>query len=337
MSQNVSYANNDPQLSTLVSYILPYINDQHGDGILNGNFVTAMLNSKGAKEVIDGGLEFWETMVINPNSNFKWQSKHADMSADYQDPTRQLRFPVQVFTGSVVINALDKAMNKGRALIKQYLTDLRSHAKSTIDNQFNSALWNASPGANEPESIPHIINTTNTTGTIGGQDRSTSKAFQNGVYTTAIADIGSEAGLADLYRLRAIYAVGQQQADCIVMPVAQWANLAAYCNTQRQYKPDQTMVQVGIESIDVGKCTVGYEQVSTDNITTANGITAGYMYGINIAAGGLKVKVLADGNSKWETTEERIGKTLNTAFYYQWFGNLVSRNIRANWVASSVS
>ena len=73
MSQNVAYANNDPQLATLLSFILPYINDTHGDGILNGNFVTAVLNAKGAKEVVDGGLEFWETVSVNPNSNFKWQ------------------------------------------------------------------------------------------------------------------------------------------------------------------------------------------------------------------------------------------------------------------------
>ena len=337
MSQNVAYANNDPQLATLLSFILPYINDTHGDGILNCNFVTAVLNAKGAKEVVDGGLEFWETVSVNPNSNFKWQGKHDDMSADYQDPTRQLRFPIKLFTGSVVVNKLDEMMNKGRALIKQYLTTAREIAKTSIDNQYESALWNTSPGADEPESLPNIINTTNTTGTIGGQDRSTSKAFQNNVYTTAIADIGSEAGLADLYRLRAKYAVGTKQADAVVMPVAQWANLAAYCNTQRQYKPDQTMVQAGIESIDIGKCTVGYAQETADNISSANGIAAGYMYGINIAAGGLKIKTLADGNSKWEQSAERVGRTLNKAFYYYWAGNLVSRCPRSNWVAPSVS
>jgi hypothetical protein len=226
-------------------------------------------------------------------------------------------------------------MNKGRALIKQYLTDLRANAKSTIDNQFNTALWTASPTADMPESVPSIISATPTTGTIGGQTRSTSAAFQNGAYTTAIADIGSEAGLTDLYRLRALYAVGQQQCDMVVMPVAQWANLAAYTNTQRQYKPDQTMVQAGIESIDVGKCTVGYE--NTTLISSGETITAGYMYGINIAAGGLKIKVLSDGNSKWSSSEERVGRTLNTAWYYEWFGNLVTRNPRANWVATSVS
>jgi hypothetical protein len=337
MATSVTYASSDPQLSTLVSYILPYINDVHGDGILNSNFVTAMLNAKGAKEVVDGGLEFWETVSVSQNSNFKWQGKHDDMNANYQDPTRQLRFPVQVFTGSVVINSLDKAMNKGKAAIKQYLTDLRANAKSSIDNQFNSALWTASPGTNEPASIPSIISATPTTGTIGGQTRSTSKAFQNGVYTTAISDIGSEAGLADIYRLRALYAVGQKQADMIVMPVAQWANLAAYCNTQRQYKADQTMVQAGIESIDIGKCTVGYEQATGDLISEGTGIPAGYMYGINIESGGLKIKVLADGNSKWSQTEERVGKTLNTAFYYEWFGNLVTRCPRANFVATSVA
>lgn len=334
MAQNISYANNDAQLATLVSYILPYINDVHGDGILNSNFVTAMLNANGAKEVIDGGLEFWETTSVNSNTNFKWQGKHDDMTADYQDPTRKLAYPVQVFTGSVVINDLDIAMNRGKALIKQYLTDLRANAKSTIDNQFNSALWKASPSTDEPNSIASIISATPTAGTIGGQTRSDSKAYQNGAYTTAIADIGSEAGLSSIYYLRALYAVGQSQADMIVMPVAQWANLAAYLNTARRYRDDQKMMQAGIEAIDIGKCTVGFE--NTNLITTGETITAGYMYGINIAAGGLKVKVLSEGNSKW-LAPDRVGRTMNTAYYYEWFGNLVSRCPRANWVATSVS
>lgn len=335
MSQNVAYANNDPQLSSLLSFILPYINDKHGDGILNSNFVTAMLQANGGKEVIDGGLEFWETVSVNQNSNFKWQGKHDDMTANYQDPTRQLRFPVKLFTGAVVVNKLDTFMNKGRALIKQYLANARENAKSTIDNQFNSALWAATPGADEPESIPSLISATPTTGTIGGQSRATSAAFQNGAYTTAIADIGSEAGLADLYRIRAQYAVGQQQCDMVVMPVAQWANLASYCNTQRRYSGDAKMAQIGIDTIDLGGCTVGYENSTL--ISSGNTITAGYMYGINIKAGGLKIKVLADGNSTWEQKAERVGRTINEAFYYYWTGNLVSRNPRANWVATSVS
>lgn len=335
MAQNVSYANNDSILESLLAHILPYVDDKHGDGILNSNFITAILNKKNAKEVVDGGLEFWNPIDVNESSNFKFQGKNDDMLADEQDPTRTLRFPVKVFTGSVTVNDLDTAMNKGRALIKQYLLTKREQAKKTIDNKYNSAIWAASPGANEPESIPSIISITPTTGTIGGLTRSDNAAYQNGAYTTAIADLGSEAGLSSLMYLRAFYSVGQSMADVVVIPVAVWANLAAYLTTMRRFQNDQAMLNIGIRSIDLGDCTIGYEN---DNVLGgASTITSTYMYGINTEAGGLKVKVLSDGNSKWSTEAERVGRTLNKAFYYKWFGNLTSSCPRANWVATSVA
>ena len=57
MATNVSYASSDSILESLILHILPDFGE-HGDGILNSNMLTAALNMKGAKEVVDGGAEF---------------------------------------------------------------------------------------------------------------------------------------------------------------------------------------------------------------------------------------------------------------------------------------
>src|SRR3990167_4266100 len=138
---NVSYANNDSILESLVLHTLPDFGP-HGDGIINTNFLVSALKAKDKKEgsskrfqIIDGGLEFWNGILKAENSNFKWQSHTADMTANLQDPTARLRFDIKTFTGSVVINKLHEAQNKGKAMIKEFARTLREQADSTIPNQ----------------------------------------------------------------------------------------------------------------------------------------------------------------------------------------------------------
>ena len=209
---NVAYAGSDANLESLILHILPDFGE-HGDGIVNSNLLTAALKQKGSVQNITGGLEFWYGIMKNESSNAQWQGKNDDMSANSQDPDARLRWEPMIYTNAVVLNQLDKAKNRGRAAIKNYLMTLREQAIITNENQFNSAWWKTTPGTNEPSSIPSLISATPTTGTIGGLNRSGNAYLQNGAYTTAITDIGSEAGIAKMIELKIKYAVGRSQAD----------------------------------------------------------------------------------------------------------------------------
>lgn len=332
---SITYASSDTNLESLILHILPDYG-KHGDGILNSNLLTAALKLKGATENVEGGLEFWYGVTKEESSNAQWQGKNDDMTANSQDPEARLRWDVKIFTNSVVLNQLDKAKNRGRAAIKQYLLTLREQAITTNKNKFNSALWASSPGTNDPDSIPNIISATPTTGTVGGLNRSGNAYLQNGAYTTAISDIGSEAGIAKLIELQAIYAVGQSMVDLIIMSAANWAGLAGYLATQRRFRANDALAQLKIKTIELGDATVGFE--NTTVLGGHNTITAAYMYGINTQF--MKLRHLLDpdvGENGWSTEFERIGRKLNKAVYYNWFGNLCTNTPRAHFVATSVS
>ena len=343
MATNVSYANSDTILESLVLHTLPDFGP-HGDGIINTNFLVSALKAKDKKEgsskrfqIIDGGLEFWNGILKAENSNFKWQSHTADMTANLQDPNARLRFDIKTFTGSVVINKLHEAQNKGKAMIKEFARTLREQAESTIPNQFNSAFWNTSPAATEPESVPSLISVTPTTGTIGGLSRTGNTYLQNGLYSTAVTDIGSEAGIAALTRQKlrnAIGSGGKDAADLAIMDDNLFAGLCGYLATLNRFRPDDMMAQLGFDTIKLGDMTISYE--NTNVLGGANTITAGYIYGIN--SNYIKFKVLRDGNFVWNPDGfERVGQTLNKALYFWVFCNLTTNNPRAHFLMSDVS
>lgn len=336
MATNVSYANSDTILEALVLHTLPDFGP-HGKGIINNNFLLAMLEAKGRKKVVDGGLEFWKGVSKGSNSNFKWQGYADDMTANLQDPTARLRFDIKTFTGSIVINKLHEAQNKGRAMMKNFAATLKEQAEETIPNQFNSAFWKGTPGTDEPVSIPAMVSITPTAGTIGGLSRSAGQYLQNGAYTTAVADIGSEAGIAALKKQqiqRAIGSGGKDIADIIIMDESNFAGLVAYLDSQRRYSPNDKMAQLGFDTINMGGTTISYENTTVSE--SENTITAGYVYGLN--SNHLNFEVLKDGNFIWNPDGfERVGTSLNKALYFWVFCNLTTNLPKAHFVMSNVS
>jgi len=342
-AQNVSYANDDTQLESLVLHTLPNFGP-HGDGIINTNFLFSFLKMKDKKagsskrfQVIDGGLEFWNGVMDSENSNFKWQGHTSDMTANLQDPNKRLRFPIQTFTGSLVINKLHEAQNKGRAMMKNFARTLRDQAESTIPNLFNSAFWAASPASTEPQSIPSLISTTPTTGTIGGENRSGNPELQNGAIATAVADIGSEAGIAAIEEQKLRYAIGSggiDAPDAAIMDENLFAGMVGYLATLNRFRPDDDMAQLGFDTIKLGKMTYSYE--NTNVAGGANTITTGRVYLIN--SNYLTFKVLRDGNFIWNPDGfERVGQTLNRALYFWVFCNLTTNLPKAHVVFTNVS
>ena len=340
---NVSYASGDTILESLVLHTLPDFGP-HGDGIINTNFLFSALKLKDKTEgsskrfqIIDGGLEFWNGILKAENSNFKWQLHTADMSANLQDPSARLRFDIMTFTGSIVINEKHKAMVKGKAMMKDFARTLREQAEGTIPNLFNSAFWNTAPASTEPESIPTLISATPTTGTIGGLNRPGNTYLQNGAYTTAVSDIGSEAGIAALTRQAMRYAIGaggRDSPDIGIMEDNLYAGLVGYLATLNRYRPDDKMAQLGFDTIKLGNLTLSFE--NTNVLGGANTITSGYVYLIN--SNYIKFKVLRDGNFIWNPDGfERVGQKLDKALYFWVFCNLTTNLPRAHVVLTNVS
>ena len=333
MPTNISYANTDSILESLVLHTLPDFGE-HGDGIINCNFLLAALREKKRFREVEGGLEFWKGLMKQENSNFKWQAHTDTMNANLQDPVERLRFPIKTFTGSIVINKLHEAQNKGRAMVKNFAQTLRDQAESTIPNNFNSAFWNTSPATLEPESIPSLISITPTTGTIGGLSRAGHLELQNGVGTTAFS-LGSQAGVSALKAEQIKWAVtANDMVDIIITTDALYASLVGYLSTLNRYRPDERMAKLDFDTINVGNTLISFENTNVKG--GANSITAGYLYGINSKH--LLFEVLKDGNFIWNPEGfERVPLTLNKALYFWVFCNLTTNLPRAMFVRTGVT
>ncbi len=339
---DVSYASDDSILESLILHTLPDFGP-HGDGIINTNFLISFLKDKDTQfksskrfRVVDGGQEFWKGILKQNNTNFKWQGHTANMTANLQDTSERLRFPIKTFTGSIVVNKLHEAQNKGRAMMKNFARTLREQAETTIPNEFNSAFWRTSTaGSDEPTSLPDIVSATPTTGSLGGVSRNNKGYMQNGAYTTAVTDIGSEAGVTILTQQMLEYSINSRDLiDAVIMPVNLYAGLQGYLSTQNRFRPDERMAKLNFESIKLGNASVSFENTNVQN--DENTITSNYVYGIN--SNYLSFDVLKDGNFIWNPEGfERVGMSLNKALYFWAFCNLTTNLPRAHFVMTSVS
>lgn len=333
---NIGYASVDSVLEALVMHTLPDFGPDGASGIINNNFLLSFLKEKSRFEVIDGALEFWSKYIKGRNTNMSWQDHTEEMGADLQDPTERLRYPIQTYAGgAIVINKKHEAMNKGKAMMKSWARSLREQAEDTIPNDFNSAFWNSSPGATEPNSVPSLISSTPTTGSIGGLTRSGRKALQNGADTTSISDIGAEAGVKAMKANVIKQAITSRDVvDLIIMEGDNYSALEAFLLTQRRYKPDTKMALLDFEAIKFGKQTIGFE--NSNVMGGEDTIATNSVYGIN--SKWFKFKVLKDGNFIFNPDGfERVGRRLNRALYFWVFCNLCDRLPRAHFVMTDVS
>lgn len=77
------------QETTLIDTLATHIFQNHGEEIGNAavdkNYTLKMLDRKGSKKVVEGGLDFSEPVLIAENSNFSWRSHYTDIDAAHQD------------------------------------------------------------------------------------------------------------------------------------------------------------------------------------------------------------------------------------------------------------
>jgi len=114
-----------------------------------------------------------------------------------------------------------------------------------------------------------------------------------------------------------------------------YSGLKSFLDTQRRYTQNDRMVKLGFDTIKLGNTTIGYEKLH--NIKGgANTIADGHVYGINSRY--FFFDVLKDGNFKWNPSGfERVGSTLNKAYYFWVFCNISTNLPCAHFVMTSVS
>jgi len=325
-------------LATLATQMFENYNPEMGDAIINKNFTLAWLKSKAEKEVV-GGLDFAEPIMKAQNTNFGFTNKFTVLPSNYQTPTDALRFQVATLTGVVPINYIHTLQNEGKSQIVKFLETLKEQAVTTVSDQVNGAMWNASPVENiDPESLRTIVSDTPTTGSIGGVDRATYTWARNKVNATTISSVGSAAGIASLFSFYAqLGGAANDTPDFAVTTTTIFGNIMGfYAGTNRRLTSDAKMTKVGIKSIELMPgCELGYDGeagVATDGVTAA--CPASHLYYLNSKH--LFYKILRGGNTKFFPFSMKDNSLNETSVFVHAY-NLTTNLPSANGVMTTIT
>ena len=127
--------------------------------------------------------------------NQKWFGRGDTFGeAEAQFMTRLL-YPVRNFGDSIVRMWDDERKNRGNARVLDYVQEVINNHKAAFSESLSEALWSAAPAANAINSLPVLISTTPTSGTVGGIDRSKNPYLVN--QTKDMSGLTIESNLLD--------------------------------------------------------------------------------------------------------------------------------------------
>lgn len=323
MSSNIVTANADTIIDSLATQAFKNYGSEVGDAAIAKNYFLAVLKQKN-KVIEVGGLDFTEVVMKSENTNFAFRSHYTEIPAAIQDPFRQLTYIQAVLDGAVVINKLHKAQVNGKYAIRKLLTDLMMQAETTISNTISTAIWAASPDTSvEPESLVTTVAADPTTGTYGGVNRATNSWARNKYYSTAIADVGSEAGLAVLHSQRVQMGGGVDTSpDIAVTTPDLFGGLYGFMDSKRQLRSDEKVTKLGFDNFYIGTALLGCDPKCT----------AKYFYYLNSKH--LFLKILSTMNFEFDPFSVK-DNSLNSTSIFSVAMNLTSNLPSAQMVLSN--
>lgn len=112
------------------------------------------------------------------DQNAEWFSRGHQFNAEEKEFMTRMMYVVRNLGDNIVRYWDDERKNKGKARILNYVQEVVDMHKMTLVEKLANAMW-TSGGAYAINTLPSLISTTPTTGTIGGLTRSQSTYLQN--------------------------------------------------------------------------------------------------------------------------------------------------------------
>ena len=143
-----------------------------------------ILNSKGKiKSKIPNGRYFEIPIAYaKADQNQKWFGRGDTFGSEEKELWTTLQYHRKNFGDSIVRYWADEMMQKGEAQILNYASNLLENHMETMKSTLATSLWSENPAGNEINSLPTLITTDPTSGTVGGLTRSANEYVQNLVY-----------------------------------------------------------------------------------------------------------------------------------------------------------
>lgn len=314
--------------ATLATTTLQNFANEIFDNVTTNNPLLFHLKKAGNIKVVGGGRQFTHPVYYKQNDTFGAIAKLGTVPLNFQDDITRSQWDIKVIAGSMVLSQVEQAMNAGdKEKLIDYLEEKKMGAEITMSEILGDQIFQASPGANDFDSIPRIISTTpSAQSDVGGIDSTASDQtyWRNYVYATAVTAFGTaQAGLNAMDTSLNNATWGKMGPKIIITTKAIFTLYQLALTANVRYSK--------LEDGDAGFKNLLY---ATLPVMFDDNCVASRMYFIDTES--LKLQVLAQGNMKMTAFEQSHNQLVSSALLYV-LGNLTCGSRRTNAVISSIT
>jgi hypothetical protein len=138
-----------------------------------------MVESGRIKERVPDGTHFEIPFAYAKlDQNAEWFGRGHGFGMEEKEFMTRMLYQVRNLGDNIVRYWDDERKNKGKARILNYVQEVIDMHKATLMDKLATSMWTTG-GALAINTLPSLISTTPTTGTVGGIDRSTNEYLQN--------------------------------------------------------------------------------------------------------------------------------------------------------------
>lgn len=321
-------ATGNTNFATLATTTLQHFANEIFDAVTTNNPLFFHLKKSGNIKEIAGGRQFTHPVYFKQNDTFAAISKLGTIALNLQDDITRAVYDIKIVAGSIVLSQVEQAMNAGdKEKLIDYLEEKKMSAQITMGEVLGDQCWTATPGANDFDSIPRLINTVpSAQSDVGGIDSTASDQtyWRNYVYATAVTAFGTaQAGLNAMDTTLNNSTWGKQGPRIILTTKTIFTlyNLALTANVRYSKLEDG---EAGFKNLLYATLPVMFD----DNCP------ANRMYFIDTNS--LKLQVLKQGNMKMTAFEQSHTQLVTSALLHI-FANITCGSRRTQAVISSIT
>lgn len=321
-SGNLSY-------STLVTSTLQDHGREIFDNVTTNNPLLWMLKKAGNIKIRKGGRSFLHPMIYATNPSFQMIDKLGTIGLDVTDSATGAEYSIKVAAGSIVLSAIDMAMNAGdREKLIDYAEIKKMEAEISMSQLLAAQVFEDGATSTEFGGLQYLIHETPSSQTdVGGITSSSASGnsyWRNYVYTTAVTAFNtSQAGLTAFNTVLNNTVKGRHGPRAIFTTPAIYQLYELGLTSNMRYASPE-LGDAGFRSLQYSTLPVLFD----DNAPTGN------VYFVDTES--LWLQVLAQANMEVTQFEQRDNQLATSALMYL-AGNLTTGSRRTNGVIASVT
>ena len=228
-------SNYDAILSTTLAHYIPKLEDN----VFTARPLTYWLTSKDRIKKISGGAKIVVPIVHEQNSTVASYSGYDTIATTAQTGISAAEYSWKQLAGTISINGLEEAQNRGEAEIIDLLEGKIMQTEQTMSEKLNTMFFANGTGNSNKDwlGLEHFVATTPTTGTVGGINRATSgnEFWRNYVESTTKA-----LTLADMATAYNTVSKGSDQPDMIITTQGLYEKYESLLQPQERFTDAKT-------------------------------------------------------------------------------------------------